>query len=143
MFLAHAVLCGDVRLVRNLKQDPKGDPSIKEGDVLRMGCNNSNTEVIRPLLAHPTIDASVRKNYCLSMAVSMREIELVKLFLSKVSDPNVHCWDKPLVALAVDNGHREVLQLLLLDSKINTSVKNNKAIRLAYKKSPRNSWIDY
>jgi len=118
---------GDLQYVKELIQDLRVDPSVKDNRAICVSAQHGHVEVVRLLLKDSRVDPSTRYNYAICWAAARGHVEVVKLLLkdSRV-DPSAHNNYNFAIINACKNNDLDMVKVLLSDSRVQSSLTNNK-----------------
>jgi len=105
------------------------DPGAQGNKPLRMACKNGHVKIVKMLLKNKHVDPSNKKDKYLRYRYSTDCGRLIE----KYDDTHYVIKDDESIMYACENGHIEIVKLLLKDSRVNPSANNNAAIFRACK----------
>ena len=147
---------GHVEVVKVLLADGRSDPSADDYFALIQASLNGHVEVVKILLADGRSDPSANNNLAIAVASSQECFDVVKVLLS---DPRVDKWNifysaaesgqlylmksvlsdssfdpslnrNAAVKIAYRNGYKDIVDLLLSDPRVSSSIRSVKRIKL-------------
>lgn len=118
----------DVEIVRLLLETGYFDPSFPNQDPLRYALEDNCFEIIEFLLSDSRVDPSIDDQLLLSSACEQGKDKIVSLVLNH---PKTHTPFAKLLLLATTNNHPKVVEVLLSDPRIDPSLNNHSALRVA------------
>lgn len=128
--IMNACIKGSIKVINNLLEDPRIDPSIKNNQPLIEAIKNNHVSIVDRLLADPRVDPTDRNNNALILACQYGFTGIVDRLLQ---DPRVDPSDNDNLAIvrATSYGHLSVINRLLDDIRVNVKARNNAAIKEA------------
>lgn len=110
---------GNVNVVKNLLKHKNVNPGDSNNEAIKLACEHGHDEVVNLLLKSDKVDAGVSKNACLIVSLIRLNERLVLLKNQKIHE-NIN-----------DISYTKIIKLLLKNSKVDPSDRNNKAIKIA------------
>jgi ankyrin repeat protein len=98
------------------------DPSWNENELLLCAVECKQIDVIKSLLRHPLVDPSVPQQLPFRLACFFAPVEIIRMFLDDARvNPSV--FENEALQIACQEGHFDIVQLLLLDDgRVNPSI---------------------
>ncbi|KAI9353783.1 ankyrin repeat-containing domain protein [Obelidium mucronatum] len=130
--LISAVEMGNTRIVEALLKTERVNPSIQGNKAIRIACCEGFIDIVRLLLLEPSVNPTAMDCQALVSACRFGRTEIVEILLDWTGpdswndnkcDPAAQ--DQACVIYAAQHGHDRILRLLLNQSSVNPSVKNN------------------
>jgi len=151
---------GNVEMVQKLLLDKRVTPSTNNNYALRWACAGGFVEIVKMLLAHPLVNPKDSEKESFTWAFCNGHVEVVQLLLQDVRiDPKLEQYYNHLMAEAaargkidiiklflgysqmkldnivfhnaIQNGHLDIVKILLADSRVNPNDNNYGALRTA------------
>jgi ankyrin repeat protein len=115
-----ACVNGHLDVVNRLLEIPRLGPSIDHNICLRHACDYGKRDIVERLILDPRVDPSVIGRLSLTEACRRGNIDTVKKFLaSPLVDPSAN--DNRAICAAASGGHLYIVELLLDDSRVDSS----------------------
>ncbi|KAJ3290959.1 hypothetical protein HDU79_002831 [Rhizoclosmatium sp. JEL0117] len=119
----------DVKLGKLLLTDPRVDATENNHSLFINSCKESVLDWVQLFLADSRVDPSFESNRPLKAACSGRNIDVVATLLK---DPRVDLNNADdLFLFVVGGGNETIVQLFLEDKRIDPSLNNNRALKIA------------
>eukprot|EP01118_Nematostelium_gracile_P006599 TRINITY_DN2121_c0_g5_i1.p1 TRINITY_DN2121_c0_g5~~TRINITY_DN2121_c0_g5_i1.p1 ORF type:complete len:393 (-),score=78.12 TRINITY_DN2121_c0_g5_i1:34-1167(-) len=134
---------GQCDIVKRLLQDKRVDPSFDDNKLFINACKRDYLDIVNLLLEDNRVDPTAQKDLPLQSAACGGHIEIVKRLLQHPKvNPNEGCHtfgnrdfdEKDIgvpLTLAIQNKDLDLVNLLLENEKVDPTVHNNEAIRMA------------
>ena len=144
---------GMYKIVGLLMEDSRVDPSAMMNDAIIQGAGNGRTDVVKQLMSDPRVDPSDQDNKAVQLAIMNHhfktaetlvkdkrvvlkqkylydaidrgDVEAIKWLLTRIKPTSQHFLQ------AVSTGNIELVELLLLDGRIDPEYNNNQALDIA------------
>jgi ankyrin repeat protein len=122
---------GYCKLVEILLQNSRIDPSSLDNLAIQLAIQENHIETVKLLLLDTRIDPSSSDNFCLRISSISGYYEILELLLDH---PKINPKNISTIQLASQEGHIDIVKLLLSDLRADPSIGNNCSLRIALQK---------
>lgn len=137
-------------IIKLLFQDKRSDPSARNNLAFKSAVKNGHVNIVKILLTDKRVDPSTENNFAIKQSSENGYADIVEILLKLTPNKNfvdgmrfgLTFTDKSYIInpgvsnnypirIASQNGHLDVVKLLLNDSRVNPQALDNSAIKLA------------